>query len=116
MTYFIIRSIGDGVPSSMFPFTSGLQATILMSVYIYFNDPLDFSYFILDQNLSAETIDANEEYKYAVILALIGCFFGWLALESMVIGLKISKSAIASYGEMAGIVIPFIVDGFCFGR
>ena len=34
----------------------------------------------------------------------------------MVIGLQCSKSAVASYGEMAGITIPFIFDGFYFDR
>jgi hypothetical protein len=34
----------------------------------------------------------------------------------MVIGLNISKSALASYGEMMGITVPFIIDGFVFGR
>lgn len=36
--------------------------------------------------------------------------FGWLGLELIVIGVNISKSAVASYGEMVGIVVPFLFD------
>jgi len=39
-----------------------------------------------------------------------------MGLELMVIGLQCSKSALASYGEMAGITIPFTFDGFYFDR
>ena len=39
-----------------------------------------------------------------------------MAVEFLVIGLQISKSAIASYGEMAGIIIPFCFDSFYFHR
>ena len=41
----------------------------------------------------------NQEYRSAVLLAFMGCFFGWLALEANIFGLRISKSAIASYAE-----------------
>jgi len=34
----------------------------------------------------------------------------------MCIGLRISKSAIASYGEMVGITVPFLFDGLFLGR
>ena len=34
----------------------------------------------------------------------------------MIIGIRISKSAIASYGEMAGVTIPFMFDAFVLGR
>lgn len=39
-----------------------------------------------------------------------------MALEFMVIGLGISKSALASYGEMAGITVPFTFDIFVLQR
>ena len=39
-----------------------------------------------------------------------------MGLEFMVIGLQISKSALASYGEMAGITLPFIFDAMYFDR
>jgi len=34
----------------------------------------------------------------------------------MIIGLRISKSALASYGEMTGICVPFLFDILYFGR
>jgi len=39
-----------------------------------------------------------------------------MALEFMVIGLGISKSALASYGEMAGITVPFTFDILVLNR
>jgi hypothetical protein len=55
-------------------------------------------------------------YRKALFLSFLGCIIGWFALEFMVIGLRISKSAIASYGEMVGITVPFLYDGLFLGR
>ena len=74
-------------------------------------DPLDFGFMF--RPLVSE---ADRQYKQAIILSVCGCFFGWVALEFMIIGLRISKSAVASYGEMAGLTIPFIFDALVLGR
>jgi hypothetical protein len=34
----------------------------------------------------------------------------------MVIGLRISKSALASYAEAFGVIVPFTFDAIYFGR
>jgi drug/metabolite transporter (DMT)-like permease len=52
----------------------------------------------------------------ALLLAFIGCVIGWLALEVMVIGLRMSKSALASYGEQVGVVVPFLFDAIALCR
>ena len=54
--------------------------------------------------------------KSAIMLAFLGCFFGWLALETNIFGLRISKSAIASYAEQIGIVVPLLFDTWVLGR
>jgi hypothetical protein len=46
----------------------------------------------------------------------MGSIFGWIGLEFIVIGVNISKSAIASYGEMIGIILPFVFDMTALGR
>ena len=116
-TYFIIRSVGDSIPRSLFPFISGIFTSCVMIVYTSIYDPIDFKFFFRSDPLATEAeLNADAEYKTAVLLSAIGCCFGWMALEFMVIGLRISKSAIASYGEMAGITVPFLFDGFVLGR
>lgn len=54
--------------------------------------------------------------KEAITLAFIGTFFGWVALETMIIGLRMSKSALASYGEQCGVTVTFTFDALYFGR
>ena len=51
-----------------------------------------------------------------MLLAFAAGFFGWLAVEAHVLGLRISKSAIASYAETIGIVVPLIFDTWYLGR
>ena len=88
-----------------------------MIVYTSLYDPIDFNFFFRADPLATKAeLLATSEYKTALLLSLIGCCFGWIALEFMVIGLRISKSAIASYGEMAGITVPFLFDGLILGR
>lgn len=83
-TYFIIRKIGTRVPSSLFPFVSGSFTSIVLAFYISFFEP---------------AIELTPLHREAITLAIIGTFFGWVALETMIIGLRMSKSALASYGE-----------------
>ena len=115
-TYYIIRFIGEGIPKSLFPFISGIYTTTILLVYTQVTQPLDFGFFLRPAAADPEHAFADQEYKQAILLSLVGCTFGWIALEFMIIGLRISKSAVASYGEMAGLTIPFLCDAFIFGR
>ena len=100
-TYFIIRKIGTRVPSSLFPFVSGSTIAIVLAVYMSFFEP---------------AIYMTPLQKEAITLAFIGTFFGWIALEMMIIGLRMSKSALASYGEQCGVTVTFTFDAVYFGR
>ena len=82
-----------------------------MVIYSAIYEPLDWFFLFRDDTCEADTL-----YRKALLLSLCGCVLGWIALEFMVIGLQISKSAIASYGEMVGITVPFIFDGLFLGR
>jgi drug/metabolite transporter (DMT)-like permease len=123
-TYFIIRKVGSNIPKAMYPFISGLLNSTIIIIYICFNDPFDFGMLTGSSTTDAAgTTDgkelapsANSEYTTALLLAFGGAFFGWMGLELMVIGLNISKSALASYGEMMGITVPFIFDALVFDR
>lgn len=44
-TIYIIRHMAGTVPKPLYPFASGLYATLIMSVYITFYEPLDWGYF-----------------------------------------------------------------------
>lgn len=109
--YFIIRKIGNQIPKSLYPFLCGIYTTFIMLVFTEFYDPLDWFFFF-----KADYSDEDLKYRTALLLSLIGCVISWFALEFMVIGLRISKSALASYGEMVGITVPFIYDGLFMGR
>ena len=90
LTYFIIRTIGQDLPTSIIPFGSGLFTTTMLSIFM-----------IVSAIFFPKSSDDNAEVDppYALLIAFIGCVIGWLALEVMVIGLRMSKSALASYGE-----------------
>mgnify|MGYP006114563743 CR=1 FL=1 len=110
-TYFIIRKIGTTIPKAIIPFIGGCITTFYMFVYISYTDPLDFGFYF-KHDPSAEDL----KYRNAIFLAFIGALCAWVAFECMIIGLQISKSALASYGEMTGITVPFLFDIFYFGR
>lgn len=118
VTYFIIRKVGNTIPKALFPFISGGFSSTMMLIYISIYDPLEWGYFFRSTpsgpDIALDTKD--QDYTTAIQLSILGCFFGWIGLEFMVIGLNISKSALASYGEMAGITVPFIFDGLVMGR
>lgn len=123
VTYFIIRKIGDQIPKAMFPFVSGLLNTTMMLIYIQIYEPLDFSSFMgstaapaAGESTQELKPDTTSDYQTAIGLAFVAAFFGWMGLELMVVGLNYSKSALASYGEMMGVTVPFLVDGLVFGR
>jgi len=87
-----------------------------MIIYCQIYEPLDWGYLFRDTTTTDAGLEVEDEYKTAIYLSLIGCFIGWMALEFMVIGLGITKSALASYGEMAGIVVPFTFDALVLNR
>lgn len=121
VTYFIIRKVGDSIPKAMYPFASGLLNTTMMLIYISIYEPFDFSYFSTPDPAATPAGEAKElqpssDYQAAIQLAFLAAFFGWMGLELMVVGLNYSKSALASYGEMMGVTVPFLVDGLVFGR
>jgi len=103
VSYFIIRSVGTQVPSSIFPFAVGLFVTIIMSVYCPLN------YLLQESNEGKDSWDA-------LGVALCGTTVGWLAVELIVIGLRMSKSALASYAEQCGVIVPFIFDAIALQR
>ena len=102
VTYFIIRQVGAKIPAAIFPFISGGFTSSIMFVYICIYEPF--------------TRTDDPDYQNAIILAIMGTTIGWIALELMIIGLRISKSALASYAEQVGIVCPFLFDIFYFQR
>jgi hypothetical protein len=85
ITYFIIRQVGAAIPASLFPFISGMLTSSVMLCYCSLYEPFSFT--------------TDPEYSKALLLAIVGCSIGWMALELMIIGLRISKSALASYAE-----------------
>ena len=115
VTYFIIRSVGASIPKAIFPFISGLFTSAVMLVYCYLYEPLDWGYFFSTNELEGGLTN-NDDYTTAIQLSFLGCVFGWVGLEFMVIGLGITKSALASYGEMSGIIVPFTFDVLVLNR
>lgn len=100
VTYFIIRRLGTQVPSAIIPFITGIFSSVSVIIYCFIFYPFDFKLFVRDESdFDSEETLKNQDYRSAVILAFMGCFFGWLALEANIFGLRISKSAIASYAE-----------------
>ena len=79
------------------------------------------AYMLLKVVLTALFSDSVEypfetESWRALLFAGIGSIIGWLALESMIIGLRMSKSALASYAEQIGVIVPFCFDALALGR
>lgn len=111
VTYFIIRKVGAHIPNSMIPFISGIFTTPIMLIYTSIYEPLEWNFFF-----KSDPTEADIRYKQALLYALGASILAWVALEFMCIGLQISKSAIASYGEMVGITVPFLYDGIFLGR
>lgn len=96
-TMYIIRHMQDKIPKPMYSFSSGLFNSIVLTAYC-----------LIFKQWTIET----SGWQYI----LVGSFFGWIALEFNINGTMVSKSALASYAEQFGIVIPFAVDVFYFER
>jgi len=64
----------------------------------------------------AELEEERQKYISAVYISIFGCLAGWAGLESMTVGLRISKSGLASYAEQCGIIVPFAFDILIFNR
>ena len=93
-TVYIIRHIGTDLPSAIIPFLSGLTALVVVGIYCMIFEPFSFSYY--DQVYFHVM---NPGYKTGIVYAFIGSFFGYLAIEFMIIGCRITKSALATNAE-----------------
>ena len=51
----------------------------------------------------------------AFAYAFIGGFFSWLAQESLILGVLVSKSALGTYGFQSGILMPIFFDSAIAG-
>jgi hypothetical protein len=51
-----------------------------------------------------------------VLFGIAGSVVGWMAIEFMILGARMSKSAIASYAEQTGLVPPFLFDYLVLDR
>ena len=74
------------------------------------------TFFAIFGEKDSDVSGVQKDPMNALVLAAIGCVLGWLALEVMVIGLRMSKSALASYAEQVGVVVPFCFDAIALGR
>ena len=99
-TNFLVRGLGNSVPSAFIPFISGIFSTFCFFTYCLIFDPFNFG----------PSNDPNERWGLAAFYGLIGSICGWIALESLCTGLRISKSALASYAEQSGVLVPFTFD------
>lgn len=119
LTMFMVRKIGFNIPKGIVPFVSGVYTTTLMVIYCSFFDPLDFGLFPRLMGLSPQTpeqVPVDQKSLKAIQFGLIGGFFGWLGIDFMAIGVQMSKSALSSYAEQTGIILPFLFDIFYFKR
>ena len=46
----------------------------------------------------------------------MGSLFGWVALECLINGAMVTKSALAKNAECCGVVVPYCFDVFWLGR
>ena len=104
-TNFVIRSIGYQMPGVLVPYVMGLVSTVFNLVYSLIWEPFDITF-----------KTTSSDYIMGIGFAIIGGLMGFLAILSLTHGLAITKSALASYGEMSGIIVPFFVDCFYFDR
>ena len=94
---YIVRYLGSSVPSSVLCFNTGIVTTILTIIYCLIFEPFEYNFFY---KILFKNPDENEkEYFYGLVLLIIGGTFGYLAIEFMIIGLKISKSGMAMFAE-----------------
>ena len=83
------------------PFSSGLFISTVMSVYIAISSILG---------------EKKESPWDSIGFAICGSIMGWIAMELFVIGLRMSKSALASYADSCGILVPFMFDAIALKR
>lgn len=107
-TVYIIRHLGTELPSAIIPFLSGLTALVVVGAYCIIFEPF--------QKPTYYWLILYPSYPTALLYAFIGSFFGYLAIEFMIIGCRITKSALATNAEQCGILLPFAFDVFYLGR
>lgn len=83
------------------PFSSGLFISTVMGVYLCISSMLGYK---------------KESPWDSIVFAICGSVMGWIAMELFVIGLRMSKSALASYADSCGILIPFMFDAIALKR
>lgn len=105
----------------MYPFASGLFTLTTMCIYFLLTGFI--SLVNPQDNVGAVATSSGEDPlqptanpPFAILLAFIGCTIGWMAVEFMALGLLMSKSALASYAEQAGVIVPFCFDALALGR
>ena len=113
---FMVRKIGFTIPKGIVPFVSGVHTTTLMLLYCSVYEPIDFGLIPRALFSSKELPADDSKALLAIFYGFLAGIFGWLAIDFMTIGVRISKSAISSYAEQTGIVLPFLFDIFFFGR
>lgn len=72
-----------------------------MSVYCAFFDRTEWN---------AHTNETAFYYSF------IASFFGWVALECLINGAMVTKSALAKNAELCGVIVPYAFDVFWLGR
>lgn len=100
-TIYIIRHMQDRIPKPLYAFASGIVSTSVMTVYC------------LCTNSNLWQIFDNQQ---AFFYSFIGSFFGWVALECLINGAMVTKSALAKNAELCGVIVPVVFDCFWLGR
>ena len=103
-TTFIVRQLGAKISPAIIPFMSGIFSTLIAILYCTVFDP-----FFQSTSFDSQTY-TNEQWYISVFYGILGGLFGWLAIECLILGARMSKSAIASYAEQIGFVPPFVFD------
>jgi drug/metabolite transporter (DMT)-like permease len=124
VSYYLIRKEGPNIPTQLIPYTTGLLSVFLMLPYFTTFHPVDLCYFLrdfsTDSSLTSEQVRALEieraDYFIGSVYLVMGCIMAWMAFEVMIRGVLISKSAIASYAEQIGVVVPFAYDTLVCSR
>lgn len=98
VTHFIIRTMGakTKLPPSLVTFFQGLTISTVTFVYLIIWERHEVANMKLD----------------AFFFAFLAALTSWLAQECLVLGVTVSKSALATYGFQSGIVVPVVYDAF----
>lgn len=71
----------------------------MIIVYCLIFKPFDWMLFFRSSDIDSQLYVEDNDYKQAIGYAILGATSGWMAIETMIFGIRISKSAIASYAE-----------------